>query len=70
MFDPKKAAFYLIAAVIGVQLLVVLSSTFGCIYLGLGERELPKECSDGRLGEMMTAALAVAIALYGASKND
>jgi hypothetical protein len=70
MFDPKKAAFLLIAAVIGVQLLVVVASAASCIYIGIDGTPMPEACSDGRFGEMLTAALAVGIALYGASKDD
>jgi len=69
MFDPKKAAFYLIAAVIGTQLLVVITSSLGCIYMGIQGQDLPTECSDGRFGEMLASALAVGIALYGANRD-
>ena len=70
MFDPKKAAFLLIAAVIGAEMLLVFASASACIYVGVGGGVLPDACNDGRFGEMLTGALAVGIALYGASKDD
>lgn len=70
MFNPKKAAFLLIAAVVGTQLIVVLASVCACLYVGLGGADMPQQCGDGRFNEILTSALAVGIALFGAGKSD
>lgn len=67
MFDPKKYAFYLVAAVISVYLIIALG---GVIFCGFGAwygKQLDG-CQDTRLGEFLASILAVALALYGARK--
>jgi hypothetical protein len=66
-FDPVRAAFWLIAFVIGVQALVVLIGIGACVWhaeLILGNPEI--KCDpDNRLASLLAAALAAALALAG-----
>jgi len=66
-FDPVRAAFWLIAFVIGVQALVVLIAVGACIWhaeLILTTPEI--KCDpDNRLAALLTAALAAALAFAG-----
>lgn len=68
MFDPKQAAFWLIAAVVGVQLIVVLAGVAACIYVGINGADT-STCANGRFSDLLAAALAVGLALYGANKE-
>lgn len=68
MFDPRKYAFWLIAAVIGVQLVVVLVGVFACVYVGLQGVDT-STCANGRFSDLLAAALAVGLALYGANRE-
>ena len=68
MFDPKKAAFWLIAAVVGVQLLVVVIGVVACIYAGVNGMDTGS-CGKGQFGEILASCLAVGLALYGANRN-
>ena len=69
MFDPKKAAFYLIAAVIAVQLVLVAAGVVACIYAGLEGMNVAK-CSEAKFGDVLASALAVGMALYVSGKKD
>lgn len=63
-FDPVKAAFYLVALVIGVHCVVVLLGAGLCVYEILRHGQF--DCDPkGRLGELLTGALAAAIAFGG-----
>ena len=69
MFNPKQSAFWLIVAVIAVQLIVVLAGVSACIYAGLHLGMNTQGCDNGRFGEVLAGALAVGLALYGVSKE-
>jgi hypothetical protein len=61
-FDFVKWSFFLVAGVIGVHLFVVLAGAFFC----LASAEDPGGCDPtGRLGEILAAALAAALAFAG-----
>jgi hypothetical protein len=66
-FDPVRAAFWLIAFVIGVQALVVLAAVGTCMWhseLILSHAEI--KCDpDNRLTGLLAAALAAALAFLG-----
>ena len=65
-FDAVRACFYLIAFVIGAQVFGVLIAEVACLYyvkdivLGIGKCGEP-----GQLAELMTGALAAALAFAG-----
>ena len=66
-FDPIRAAFLLIAAVLGVQCIVVLAGVAFCWTATTSER-----CSElrGMLSELLTAALAAALAFSGGARKS
>jgi len=60
-FDFVKASFFLVAGVIGVHLAVVVAGAMVCLFsVKAGECD-----SGGRLGEVLAAALAAALAFAG-----
>lgn len=63
-FDTVRACFYLVAGVISVQCLVVL---VGIVYCAVINIERPAGCEGlrGMLGELLTGALAAALAFAG-----
>jgi hypothetical protein len=63
-FDTVRACFYLVAAVIAVQCLVVL---VGVVWCALITVDRPSRCEElrGLLGEVLTGALAAALAFAG-----
>lgn len=65
-FDTTKAAFYLVAMVIGVHCVVVLGGMVFC-----GFHPEAARCADlrGMLGELLTGALAAALAFAGGFKR-
>jgi len=69
-FDPVKACFYLVAAVIAVHLAIVMMGSIAC---AMHTQELivsTKECPAGnRLSEILGAALAAALAFAGGKKS-
>lgn len=69
-WNAKRAAFYLIAFVIGVQLLLVVMSVLACIFAGLNGIDVGAKCSDGKFNEILIQALSTGLALYGGSKSD
>ena len=58
----KKAAFYLVASVITIQLLIVSGVLFGCFRTGNGK------CTGEKVGELMMYITAQSFALYAAEK--
>lgn len=65
-FDPLRASFLLIAVVVLVHCLVVLSGVALCFWHGVE----PGLCDPtGRLGDLLAAVLAVALAFSGASRK-
>lgn len=61
-FDTTKAAFFLVAGVIVVHCVVVLGGMVFCAMY-----DSPTRCGDirGQLNELLTAALAAALAFAG-----
>lgn len=67
-FDTTRAAFFLVAAVIAVHCLVVM---YGMVFCGAHPDA--SRCADlrGQLNELLTAALAAALAFAGGySRKD
>lgn len=63
-FDPVKACFYLIAAVIGVECVVVLGTVMACLWhseLIIKDPDIVCDPKD-RLTGLLTGALAAALA--------
>ena len=60
-FDPVRASFYLVAAVIGVHAVIVLLGAVECVFI---LPPTPEHVCDakGRLGDLLSAALAAALA--------
>jgi hypothetical protein len=70
-FDLVKASFYLVAGVIGVHCAVVLTMVAFC--WANSDPTQPGRCADlrGQLAELLTAALASALAFSaGRSRKD
>ncbi len=60
-FDPVRAAFYLVASVIGVHAIVVLLGAVQCFMSNtLGTCD-----ATGRLGDLLAGALAAVLAFVG-----
>jgi hypothetical protein len=63
-FDAVRAAFYLVAVVIGVHCVIVLMGAALCFYEIVATARV--ECdAKGRLGDLLAGALAAAIAFGG-----
>ena len=60
----RKAAFYLLAGVIGSQLLIIAGVLAACFYTG------NQKCTGEKVGELMTATVAQCFALYAAEKSN
>ena len=74
-FDPIRACFYLIAAILAVQCLVALVGLAACIYwsgaIVEGRTAWTCENINGTLGQLLTGALAAALAFTaGFTKRD
>ena len=69
-FDPQKMAFWLVTFVIVVECFIVLGGTFTCLYFSETILRDPKiQCDpDGRLFQLLGAALAAALALAGSRR--
>jgi hypothetical protein len=65
-FDPVKASFYLIAAILVFQCCVVLLTLVWCMYT-LDPARMPDfKCDrDGNFNQLLTGALAAALAFAG-----
>lgn len=63
-FDPVKASFWLIAAILGVQCLIALMSAATCMYWTGAIVEGRASCGPvmDRLSELLMGALAAALA--------
>jgi hypothetical protein len=61
-FDTVRAAFFLVAGVISVQCIILMYSVVFCSFFSTGER---CEGLRGSLTELLTAALAAALAFAG-----
>jgi hypothetical protein len=72
-FDPLRASFWLIATILGVQCVVALASAAVCVYwtTAIVEGKISCEPVMNRLGELLTAALAAALAFTaGFTRRD
>jgi hypothetical protein len=71
-FNLEKAAFILVAAVIVSQLLVGLAITGGCLMFASDLIQSGSKCvaADGKVSEIMAAALAAALAFAGRGKME
>ena len=58
----KKPAFYLVAGVITIQLLIVAGTLFGCF------RTHADRCTGDRAGELLMYIAAQSFALYASEK--
>ena len=58
----KRAAFYLVAGVIAVQLLIIGGVLIGCF------KTQAEKCTGDRVGELMMYITAQAFALYASEK--
>jgi len=58
----KKAAFYLVAGVISIQLMIVSGVLIGCFRTGA------EKCTGDRAGELMMYIAAQSFALYASEK--
>jgi hypothetical protein len=72
-FDPIRACFYLIAAILGVQCLVALVGLGACIYWSGSVIEGKWTCENinSTLNQLLTGALAAALAFAaGFTRKD
>jgi hypothetical protein len=58
----KRAAFYLVASVISIQLFIVAGVLYGCFRTG------DEKCTGDKAGELMMYITAQSFALYAAEK--
>lgn len=70
-FDPVRAAFYLIAGVIGTYCVVVVASVVSCLIYMETIIKNPEIICDpkSRLTELLSAALAAALAFAGGASR-
>lgn len=70
-FDPIRAAFYLVAFVIGVHAVVILGFSAACIWhIEIIIKSIEVQCDQhDRLMGLLAAALAAALAFAGVSKK-
>jgi len=61
-FHGKKAAFYLLAGIIGVQLAILAGSTAACFALQ------DQRCDGTKISQALSGMMASAFALYAAEK--
>ena len=70
-FDVVKWCFWLVAFVIAAHVFMVLISVSACIYYADEIVSGKFQCdSNGRLGEVLAAALAAALAFAGGFMRD
>jgi len=72
-FDPVRACFYLIAAILAVQCLVALAGLATCIYWSGSVIDGKWTCENinATLNQLLTGALAAALAFAaGFTKRD
>lgn len=69
-FDPQRAAFWLIAFVVGIYAVVILASVTGClvnVHLIIANPEISCD-PNNRLMGLLAAALAAALTFAGRPK--
>lgn len=65
-FDPVRASFFLVAAILGVHCVVVLAGVVVCVWQIAHTAPGAFVCDkEGRLGDLLAGALAAAIAFAG-----
>lgn len=66
-FDAVKASFYLVATIIGVYCLIAVAGAVACLYFMETIIKTPEIVCDpkSRLSELLSAALAAALAFAG-----
>lgn len=64
-FDTIRAAFWLIVAIIGTELVLVSLGVIVCIWHVVSKGEQLTACKDARFADTLANALAVALALMG-----
>lgn len=65
-WNPTRACFWLIAAILAVHALVVLAGVGACLYYAQEVLSGKFVCDkDSRLSELLSAALAAALAFAG-----
>ena len=72
-FDPIRASFYLIAAILGVQCLAALAGLAACLYWSGAVIEGKWNCENinASLTQLLTGALAAALAFAaGFTRKD
>lgn len=69
-WNSRRAAFYLIAFVIGTQMVLVVISVLSCIFAGLNGIDVGDKCTNGKFNEILVQALSAGLALYGATKSE
>ena len=70
-FDPIKACFYLIAAILGVHCVIAVVGVGFCVYWGDAITSGRFKCENvgASLTELLSAALAAALAFAGGSSR-
>ena len=70
-FDLLRAAFYLIAGVIAVECFIVIVGGLTCVYFAAQIITDPAvKCDpDGRLFQLLSAALAAALAFFAGTQR-
>lgn len=69
-FDPVRASFWLVALVIGAHVAMVFLATMTCIAFSSAIIAGNATCSaDGKLSEILAAALSAALAFSGTLKR-
>ena len=61
----KKAAFYLLASVIGFQLVLIAGVLAGCFAIHPAQDD---RCDGSKAGELLSVIVAQSFALYAAEK--
>ena len=61
----KKPAFYLLASVIGFQLVLIAAVLAGCFVV---HPKVDGRCDGSKAGELLTTIVAQSFALYAAEK--
>lgn len=68
-WDPQRACFWLIAAILAVHAIVVLASVTACLVYARDVLEGKFVCDrDDRLSALLSGALAAALAFAGGKK--
>jgi hypothetical protein len=70
MWNPKRAAFHLIAVVILVEIFLVVVSFSLCAWMGIHGVKPTEACEDGRFSRIIADALVVCLALYQYNNSD